>query len=127
MGDKSVAEKLFIKPGKSLLVLDPPDDWRTIFGTLPPKTKVVEDASTRADVVILFARSRKELEKNLSKTKKRLNENGAIWVAYAKGTSKLKSDINRDTIREYAATVDLTAVSLISVNDDWSALRLKLS
>ncbi len=48
-----------------------------------------------------------------------------LWVTYPKGTSKVKADINRDIIREYARTIGLEAVALVSVDDTWSALRLK--
>jgi ribosomal protein L25 (general stress protein Ctc) len=48
-----------------------------------------------------------------------------LWVSYPKGASKANADINRDTIRKYAQTLGLTTVSLIAVDDVWSALRLK--
>ena len=49
-----------------------------------------------------------------------------IWVTYPKGKGKIKSDINRDSIREYSASIGMEAVAIFSVDDDWSALRLKL-
>jgi hypothetical protein len=54
-----------------------------------------------------------------------IGSRGALWVAYVKGTSALKSDINRDSIREYVATVGLDTVAQIAIDHDWSALRLK--
>jgi hypothetical protein len=38
----------------------------------------------------------------------------------------VKTDIHRDTINAYAQTLGLQGVAMISINDDWSALRLKL-
>ena len=127
MSDKSVADKLFLKAGSSLLVVNGPTNAKSLLGPLPSRAKLVTDSSSPADVIILFARDRKELEANLGKLKKRLNPKGALWVAYNKGTSKQKADINRDSIREYAATIGLNAVSLISIDADWSCLRLKAS
>lgn len=126
MSDKSVAEKLFLKPGGSLLLVNAPSNAKSLIGSLPKGTKLITDLSS-ADVAVLFARDRKELEANLGRLKKRLNSKGALWVAYNKGSSKQKADINRDSIREYAATVGLTAVALISIDADWSCLRLKES
>jgi hypothetical protein len=57
--------------------------------------------------------------------KERLEPKGALWVAYVKGTSKLRSDLHRDTIREYGDSIGLTSVAMIAIDDDWSALRLK--
>jgi hypothetical protein len=51
---------------------------------------------------------------------------GLLWVTYHKGTSKQKSDINRDSIAAYALTIGLQAVAMIPVDDDLSALRLKV-
>ena len=125
MPDKSVAEKLFLKPRSSVLLVNAPDNAKALLGPIPAGTKLVSDPSSTTDVIILFAGDRKELEANLGKLKKRLNPKGALWVGYTKGTSKQKADINRDSIREYAATIRLTAVSLISIDADWSCLRLK--
>jgi hypothetical protein len=49
-----------------------------------------------------------------------------MWVTYHKGTSKVKTDINRDTINAYVHSIGLEGVAMISIDEDWSALRLKL-
>jgi hypothetical protein len=46
-------------------------------------------------------------------------------VTYHKGTSHVRSDINRDSIWRYAQTLGLAAVAIIAVDEDWAALRLK--
>ena len=74
----------------------------------------------------LFVTARKELEAQLGSLKSALQPKGLLWVTYPKGTSKVKADINRDTIAEYAKTVGLQAVAMVSVDDTWSALRLKI-
>ena len=48
-----------------------------------------------------------------------------LWITYPKGTASIKSDINRDSIRAFAAPFGLEAVAICAVDDDWSALRLK--
>jgi hypothetical protein len=52
---------------------------------------------------------------------------GMLWVTYHKGTSKVKTDIHRDMINAYAHSIGLEGVAMISIDEDWSALRLKLS
>ncbi len=37
-----------------------------------------------------------------------------------------KTDINRDSIVEYARSIGMEGVAMISIDEDWSALRLKL-
>jgi len=50
-----------------------------------------------------------------------------LWVSYYKGTSKVKTDINRDMIYAYAHTIGLDGVGLVSIDDTWSAMRFKLA
>jgi len=54
-----------------------------------------------------------------------LGPKGILWATYPKGTSGVKADINRDIIREYARTIGLEAVALVSIDETWSGLRLK--
>ena len=81
-----------------------------------------KDADTKSDAKA----SRKDLEEQLPRLKPFLAPKGLLWVTYPKGTSKLKSDINRDGIAAYALTIGLQAVAMISVDEDLSALRLKV-
>ncbi|MGE5221205.1 MAG: DUF3052 family protein [Omnitrophica WOR_2 bacterium] len=77
------------------------------------------------DMVIAFINSRSELVEQLEKRSRLVKPGGIIWVVYHKGTSKLKTDINRDTINAYAQTIGLQGIVMISINSDWSGLRLR--
>lgn len=37
-----------------------------------------------------------------------------------------QAEINRDSIAEYAASIGLEGVAIVAVDEDWSALRLKI-
>jgi len=63
--------------------------------------------------VQLFVTSREELQKDLEMAKTMLKPKGLLWVTYPKGTSQIKTDINRDTIREYARSIGLEGVAMI--------------
>jgi hypothetical protein len=64
--------------------------------------------------------------KRLPLCKAKLESGGALWLAYAKGTSPKAADINRDSIHDYVGTVGLDTVAQIAIDADWSALRLKV-
>jgi hypothetical protein len=70
-------------------------------------------------------KTRNELEKQLPSLKNHLTPDGFLWITYPKGTSKIKTDINRDSIWAYAKTLDLKAVHQIAVDDTWSAMRFR--
>jgi hypothetical protein len=50
---------------------------------------------------------------------------GILWISYQKISAKQDGDLNRDILRELLAEHNLKAVSLISINDVWSAMRFK--
>jgi predicted CoA-binding protein len=126
MSDKSVAEKLLIKPAYKVLLVNPPKGYRALLGEVPKGVTFLKEAGEALDLIQVFVASRKELEEQLPRLKPHLAPKGLLWVTYHKGTSKQKSDINRDKIATYAGTIGLQAVAMISVDDDWSALRLKV-
>jgi predicted CoA-binding protein len=126
MSDKSVAQKLMIKEGHKVLIVHQPKGYKALLGELPKKATILKEATGPVDLVQVFVDSRKEMEELLPGLKPLVSPKGILWFTYHKGTSKHKTDINRDSIAAYAATIGMQAVAMISVDDDWSALRLKV-
>ncbi len=122
---KTVGQKLFIKKGMTLRMLLAPENFTDLIGD-HEGTLLTARSKQLADVVLLFARNREEMEAKLESAKQHLAEGGALWMAYPKKTSSIKSDIHRDIIHDYAPLIGLDTVSLISIDDDWSCMRLKL-
>lgn len=123
MTEKTAAEKLLIKPGRRVRFDSAPADVVALLGGLPEGAVLA--GSGLIDVLVLFANHRAELEARLPGLRAELAPGGMLWVAYPKGTSKIKTDIHRDTIAAYAQTLGLIAVAMVAINDDWAALRLK--
>ncbi len=126
MSEKTIVERLFVKPGNSFLLINPPTGYTVMLGNLPPGTRLVSEANQPVDIIQAFVTNRSELEQQLPKLKQLMLPKGILWVTYYKGTSRVKTDINRDTINAYAQTIGMQGVAMISIDDDWSALRLKL-
>jgi hypothetical protein len=125
MSDKSIAEKLFIKPGYKFLLVNPPDGYLARMGAMPDGIVILNDAKTPVEAIQVFVANRQELEQQLPRLKELMTPKGMLWVTYHKGTSRVKTDIHRDTINAYAQSIGLEGVAMISIDDDWSALRLK--
>ena len=126
MTDKPIAQKLYIKPGFKFLLVNPPDGYLIQMGELPEGTILLSDSSCLVEAIQLFVLNRVKLETQLPQLKNVLAPKGMLWVTYHKGTSKVKTDINRDTIYAYTHTIGLDGVGLGSIDDNWSAMRLKL-
>ncbi|MBI3232972.1 MAG: hypothetical protein HYZ42_02855 [Bacteroidetes bacterium] len=80
---------------------------------------------TRSTNTVIFINDSKELLGFLNTGLKNIEIDSVLWLAYPKGTYKIKTDINRDTIREKAEEFGITTVTAISIDDTWSALRFR--
>ncbi len=78
------------------------------------------------DFMIVFVRLVSEIESLAPKTIHNLAPDGVLWFVYPKKTSgKSKSDIDRDHGWEMLTNNGFNKVRLVSVDDDWSALRFR--
>jgi hypothetical protein len=125
LSEKTVAQKLLIKEGCRILFLNAPKGYNSLLGKLPEDVVVLKQPSEPVDLIQFFAMDRKTLEEQLPQFKPLLRPGGLLWVTYPKGSSKLRADINRDSINAFARTLGLQGVAMIAIDADWSALRLK--
>jgi len=126
MPEKTVAEKLLFKPGKKILIVNSPEGMDALLGPLPAGIELLPEASVPLDIILVFVRDRREMETQLPRLKAALHPKGALWVAYYKGSARVATDIHRDSLNAYAGTLGMTGVAIISIDQDWSALRLKV-
>jgi hypothetical protein len=120
MSDKPLAERLQVKKGRRLAVLAAPRGVDALIGAGAARA-----GAESADVVLLFAADRRQLDAALPRCLKKAPETAILWVAYPKLTSALAADLSRDVIRSIAPGYGLDTVAQIAIDDDWSALRLK--
>ena len=83
------------------------------------------DSKEKSANTLVFINNNNEYVSFLKKDLKKVAPDSVLWFAYPKGTSKVKTDINRDTIRETGETFGITTVTAISIDDTWSALRFR--
>lgn len=122
MSEKTIADKMYLKNAKSLAILNGAAHPRAVEQL--PQALLVE-GETPVDVVMMFALNQAQLEQLLPQALARLGEKGSLWIAYLKQTASKATDINRDSINAYAKENGVTGVAIISIDNDWSALRLK--
>lgn len=118
---KEVIKKLKFKD--TGVVINAPADLGAEFKKNGFKTSF--DKNEKSKNTLVFVNNNKEYLDFLNKNLKNIERDSILWFAYPKGTSKIKTDINRDILRIAGAEYGITAVSLISINDTWSALRLR--
>jgi hypothetical protein len=122
MPEKTIADKMYLKTAKSLAVLNGAVH-PALAAQLPQEMMVEGDAE--ADVVLLFALGQKQLDQFFPEALQRLGEKGSLWIAFLKQSAPKATDINRDIIASWARERGVTVVALLSLDADWSAVRLK--
>ena len=122
MSDKTIADKMYLKTAKKMAVFNGAVHPGIVAQL--PEDKMTEEEG-EADVVLMFALNQKELEQWFSQALERMGEKGSLWIAYLKQSAPTATDINRDSIYAYAKERGVTGVALISMDADWSAVRLK--
>jgi hypothetical protein len=122
----SIADKLKIKPGYTLLSINAPADFEKELKKIPPGVKVI-GSGKQYDQVHWFVYNRAQLEKEMSKILKLVKPGVIVWVYYPKGTSRIQTDLTRDKGWDclLAEGDKLTWISLISFNDTWSTFGFR--
>lgn len=126
MAEKSSAQKMQLKADWKIRLVNAPANAGSLLGALPEGAAIVDAVSDdAADSALLFANNRAELEAMLPALRDAVAPGRSVWVVYHKGTSKVKTDIHRDSINDYAKTLGFIGNFMVSIDDDWAALRLK--
>jgi hypothetical protein len=119
-----LASKLLIKPDARVLLLNAPIGYAKKLEPLPAGATVIDKRGGPANVVIAFVRDSAEL-KRFAPSFGALEEDAILWVCYPKGGTKAGTDLNRDILHAAMEKHELAGVSLVAVDDTWSAMRFR--
>jgi hypothetical protein len=118
-------KKLGIKPGARLGLVGAPDDFAETLGDLPDGVSSGRVARGRGqfDVIVCFARSAKELARDLATLPARLDPDGGLWIAWPKKSGGLTTDLTEAEVRARGLATGLVDNKVCAVDDTWSGLR----
>lgn len=125
MTEFGLCKKLGLKSGMTVLVADPPDTFIELLTDLPDGVIVVSAAVRPVDCVISFVRSKSDVEQAAKKTLAAAKEDGLVWFGYPKKSSKIKSDITRDTGWEPVHKEGFDSVAQVSIDETWTGFRFR--
>lgn len=114
-------KKLGIKPEMKLLLINQPGYYFELLGE-DLSNQVIKSAP--ADLVHIFATSRKELENHFYAVIKKLPSTASVWISWYKKSAKIPTDITEDTIREIVLPKGWVDVKVCAVSDIWSGLKI---
>lgn len=127
---RPLAAKLGIEAGFTVLVRNPPEDYRGLLEGLPDGVTIADETSDGpgdlevVEMVHLFTRSREELAEALPELVPRIRQDGMIWVSWPKKASGVATDVDGNVIRELAFPLGLVDVKVCAVDETWSGLKL---
>jgi hypothetical protein len=119
MAEKTVAEKLGIKPGKTVWTSHP--DRFAEIGELPAGANLTSDLAAAA-VAVLYADDAQSARDLLDAHQADVTKPPAVWFAYPKAN---RTDINRDTLWPIVVEYGLRPNGQIALDEVWSALRFR--
>lgn len=111
--------KLGLVPDGTLALVSAPEDL-----TLAIPTGVTIPDKGLVSVVVAFVTKQKDLAAALTKALGRASDDGLLWFAYPK-SGQQGTDLNRDILARALSEKGLEAVSLVALDDVWSALRVR--
>ena len=121
---KPLAEKLGIKTGCRVTVVNAPDDYDDLVAPLPVGVNLGARLLQSTDIVHVFTREKAELGRLLATYRTKLKPTAAVWVSWPKQTAKVPTDIVEGTIREVALPLGFVDVKVCAVSEVWSGLKL---
>ena len=118
---QNVLKKLKFK--QAGIIINPPSHLENEFSLLGVKFSF--DKKIKSIATLVFVQDSKSFFNFMQKQLKYIEYDSLFWIAYPKQTSKIKTDINRDTLRNDVEAFGLQTVTAISIDETWSALRFR--
>jgi hypothetical protein len=117
---KSILDKMFLKPDYSVAILNLPKELEAEISTKAAKT-----LAGHYNFILAFYTEKQKLNEEVTNLRDSLLPNGLLWLAYPKNKA-LETDLNRDILHTSMNEHGFDGVSLVSLNDTWSAMRFKI-
>jgi hypothetical protein len=120
---KSLAEKLGIKGGFTVALIDPPLGYRGLLEPLPLDVRFGALAD-KPEVIHYFATEGKQFSRQLRHLRSEMRDDALLWVSWPKKSSGCQTDMTEDVVRESALPLGLVDTKVCAVDEVWSGLRL---
>ena len=122
MPESTMAKKMRLKPNLKAAVINAPENYVDV---LKHDTALSPTLNGKFDWIQIFVRTKAELDALAPKAAKALKPESMLWISFPKGTSKIQTDLTRDKGWESLQALDLKWITLVSVNETWSAFALR--
>jgi hypothetical protein len=123
---QTILDKLNLKNEKNILIQGLPSSIEKQFAKLSfAKNLTPLLRSRKIDFALVFAVSESQLNGILSDILPALTAESKLWVAHPKVTSKISTDLNRDSSWSRLYDMSFETVELVSLDQVWQAFNFK--
>jgi hypothetical protein len=124
MSKAALYKKFRIKAGDQLLLVNAPENYADALGPLPDGVQLHQELEDPQQVH-WFVKTKKEVDNQVKKISKIINNGALLWVYFPKGSSKMQIDLTRDKGWDALNALGLQMLSLVSLDAIWSAFAMK--
>ena len=114
-------KKLGIREQCAVVLVNAPPRFERKLEPLPEGTEFVEDAAG-ARVAMQFAMSEAELVRDFRPLVKALPDKVALWIAWPKKASGMKTDLTENVVREFGLSAGWVDYKVCAIDETWSGL-----
>ena len=125
MKESALAKKMKLKEGQYATIVNAPEKYVKELEPLPSGVRISQKLEKPSDWIQIFVKTKAELNELFPKVRKMLKPESMLWISFPKGSSKIQTDLTRDTGWEVLQKSDLKWITLISVNGVWSAFAMR--
>jgi CheY-like chemotaxis protein len=115
-------KKLGIKADSTVALLAAPAGFEKTLGPLPDGVRFRKQARGKVDVILLFSRSKTDLEKRFPAANRALVPGGRLWITWPKKASGVVSDLTQARVRSFGLAAGLVDYKISAIDETWSAL-----
>ncbi len=126
--EKSLKEKFQFKNVTKLAVRNAPAGYADKLAAALDGIEVLAGPDATADALLLFVNNLAEaqaLAPGAVATVATAKPEGILWIAYPKGGSGIKTDVNRDKLWPVVQDSGWRPVRQVAIDDVWSAMRFR--
>lgn len=106
-----------------VIQLHAPENYRRLLGKLPQGAVLEDKLRENASLIHYFTKNKSALSEDFLKLKEALLPDGALWISWPKGASKVPTDLNENVVREIGLRSGLVDVKVAAIDEIWSGLK----
>ncbi len=123
---QTMFEKLQLTEEKNLLIQGLPSSIEKQFSKISFAKNVTPLLKLRRiDFALVFAINERQLDGILKEVLPALGDEGKLWIAYPKSTSKIVSDLNRDCSWKTLNQCGFESQDQVTLDHVWTALKFR--